>query len=104
MDFQDVTDFCRTRCWDYLPQKSVRNLEEMDAVPASVPDRMCVLQLQLLCMSSWARAYFTLAKVGISSSPAGISGQAEGTGGKTQTCCGQDEPWLRDQLKLLVHL
>lgn len=54
MDFQDVPDFCRTRFWDYSPQKSVGNFEEMDGIPASVPDRMCVLQLQLLCLSSWA--------------------------------------------------
>lgn len=54
MDSQDVPDFCRTRCQDYSPQMSVGNLEEMDAIPASVLDRMCVLQLQLLCMSSWA--------------------------------------------------
>lgn len=41
IEFQDVPDFCRTRCWDYSPQRSVGNLEEMDAVPAPVPDRMC---------------------------------------------------------------
>lgn len=105
MDFQDVPDFCRTRFWDYSPQKSVGNFEEMDGIPASVPDRMCVLQLQLLCLSSWAWAYFTLAKVGYEYQ----SSRDLWAGWRTQEedhkdAVSRTEPRLRSQYKLLVHL
>lgn len=33
-------------------QRSIGSLEEMDTIPVSVPDRMLMLQLHLLHMSS----------------------------------------------------
>lgn len=103
---QDTPDFCRTRCWEYSPQRSVGNPEEMNAIPASVPDRMCVLQLHHLCMSSWVWANFTLANLDIDNGVTWTFGQAENHRDERQECA---TSWVvplvqRSQFKLPSHL
>lgn len=98
--------FCRTRCWDCSPQRKVGSLEEVNAIPASVPDRMHVLQLCLLHMSSWVWANFTLANLGIGDCLEWIFGQAEKHRGKEhEHAVSRTEPLAqRGQLKLPMHL